>query len=153
MTSPGTGTGITLQLKRTFAAPREKVFRAWTDPEQMKKWIIPQNGFSVPNAEVDLRKGGKYRIEMLSPEGVCHTAVGKYRKISVPEKLVFTWFWENRPAEGETLVTVEFYDRGNTTEVILTHELFHAEAVRDDHVKGWSGALGQLAEFLEKMRP
>ena len=149
-TQPTTET--TLQLRRVFSAPREKVFKAWTDPEQMKKWIIPQNGFSVPNAEVDLRVGGKYRIEMLSPEGVCHTAVGRYREIVILKKLVFTWFWENRPDEGETLVTIEFYEQGNSTEVVLTHELFQNEAVRDAHNKGWSGALGQLARFLEEKR-
>jgi len=142
----------TLQLKRTFNAPREKVFKAWTDPKQMKKWIIPQDGFTVPAVEVDLRVGGKYRIEMLSPEGICHTAVGSYREIVVPEKLVFTWFWENRPEEGETLVTIEFYEQGNSTEVVLAHELFQNEAVRDAHNKGWSGALGQLARFLEEKR-
>jgi uncharacterized protein YndB with AHSA1/START domain len=107
----------------------------------------------VPNAEVDLRVGGKYRIEMLSPEGIRHTAVGRYREIAVPEKLIFTWFWENRPEEGETLVTIEFYEQGNSTEVVLTHELFQNEAVRDDHNKGWSGALGQLTKFLEEKRP
>lgn len=143
----------TLQLRRVFSAPREKVFAAWTDPKQMKQWIIPQDGFSVPNALVDLRVGGKYRIEMLSSEGVCHTAVGTYREIAVPEKLVFTWFWENRPEEGETLVTLEFYEQGNATEVVLTHALFQNEAVRDDHIKGWSGALGHLTKFLEEKRP
>ena len=143
----------TLQLRRVFSAPREKVFKTWTDPKQMKQWIIPQNGFSVPNAHVDLRIGGKYRIDMLSPKGICHTAVGTYREIAVPEKLVFTWFWENRPEEGETLVTVEFYEQGSATEVVLTHERFQNEAVRDDHVMGWSGAIGQLARFLEEKRP
>jgi uncharacterized protein YndB with AHSA1/START domain len=138
----------TLQLKRVFKAPREKVFNAWTDPKQMKQWIIPQDGFSVPNVEVDFRVGGKYRIEMLSPNGICHTAVGSYREIVVPEKLVFTWFWENRPEEGETLFTVEFYEQGIATQVLLTHELFQNETVRDDHNKGWSGALNQLAKFL-----
>ncbi len=141
-------TETSLQLKRIFNAPREKVFKAWTNSKQMKQWIIPQDGFSVPNVEVDFRVGGNYRIEMLSPEGVCHTAVGKYREIVAPEKLVFSWFWENRPEEGETLVTVEFYEQGNSTEVVLTHELFQNETVRDDHVTGWSGALNQLAKFL-----
>ncbi len=143
-----TSAATTLLLKRTFNAPREKVFKAWTDPKQMKKWIIPQDGFSVPNADVNFRVGGKYRIEMLSPEGVCHTATGTYREIAVPKKLVFTWFWENRPEEGETLVTVEFYEQGNATEVVLTHALFQIEAVRDDHITGWSGALGQLVKYL-----
>ena len=143
----------TLQLKRIFKASREKVFKAWTDPKQMKQWIIPQDGFSVPHAVVDLRVGGKYRIEMLSPEGICHTAVGKYLEIAVPERLVFTWFWENRPEEGETLVTIEFYEQDGSTEVVLTHELFQNEAVRNDHSKGWSGALGQLTKFLGEKRP
>ena len=143
----------TLQLQRVFKAPREAVFAAWTTPEEMKKWVIPEPGFTTSEVEVDLRVGGKYRIQMLSPKGNFHTAVGVYREISAPKKLVFSWSWLEYPTHGKTQVTIEFLDRGGDTEMVFTHELFPNKASRDDHNRGWSGAIGHLKEFLEKKRP
>lgn len=80
----------TLQIKRTFAAPREKVFQAWTDPAALKRWFGPSDDFSTPVAEVDLRVGGRYRIHMKSPDGQPHTVHGVYREVTPPAKLVFT---------------------------------------------------------------
>ena len=143
----------TLQLRRVFKAPREAVFAAWTRPEQMKKWIIPEPGFTTPAVEVDLRVGGKYRIQMLSSKGNNHTAIGTYREILRPEKLVFTWAWLEYPMHGETQVTIEFLERGGATEMVFTHEFFPTRASRDDHNRGWTGALGHLQKFLEEKRP
>ena len=137
----------TLHLKRTLAASREKVFRAWTDPEALKRWWGPE-GFSTPTVEIDLRVGGKYRIAMRSPHGDTYQLVGTYREVRPPEKLVYTWAWEAEPEQGETLVTVEFLDRGDSTEVVLTHELFPSEKVRDEHSKGWTGSLDRLPQAL-----
>lgn len=138
----------TLHLRRTFAAPREKVFRAWTDPEELKKWWGPP-GHSTPTAEVDLRVGGKYRLGMRKlPAGDLFYLVGTYREVRPPAKLVYTWAWEAEPELGETLVTVEFLDRGDSTEVVLTHELFPNEKVRGDHHQGWTGCLDRLAQTL-----
>lgn len=141
------GRETTLQLRRIFSAPREKVFKAWTDPSEMKKWIIPEEGFTVPAVEVDLRVGGEFRIEMLSPKGSRHTAVGRYREIAALEKLVFTWSWLEYPVHGETLVTIEFRDLGGATERSFTHELFPTKASRDDHQRGWNGCLDQLTKY------
>jgi uncharacterized protein YndB with AHSA1/START domain len=141
------GEETTLHLRRTFAAPREKVFRAWTDPEELKKWWGP-DGFSTPGAEIDLRVGGTYRIAMKSSHGNTYYLSGKYRAVQPPEKLVFTWRWEAEPELGETLVTVEFLDRGGSTEVVLTHELFPTQKSRDEHEKGWSGSLERLAKTV-----
>ncbi len=139
-----------LQLTRTFAAPRDKVFRAWTQPGELRQWFAPTDKYSVTIAEVDLRIGGKYRIGM-KPSGsdVPYIAFGTYREVQVPEKLAFTWSWENPDSDvGETLVTVEFRDLGDSTEVILTHELFPDEKSRDDHNKGWTGCLDRLAKYV-----
>lgn len=138
----------TLQLKRTFAAPREKVFRAWTDPEELKKWWGPP-GYGTPSAEVDLRVGGKYRLGMRKlPEGPVFYLAGTYREVRPPERLVYTWRWEAEPELGDTLVTVEFHDRGGSTEIVLTHELFPTEKARQEHERGWSGGLDNLAKIL-----
>lgn len=148
MGSQNTSVETTLQLKRTFQAPREKVFRAWTAPEELKKWWGPE-GYATPSVEVDLRVGGKYRFGMSKlPEGDVFYLAGTYREVSPPEKLVYTWCWEAEPELGETLVTVEFRARGDSTEVVLTQELFLTEKVRDDHVRGWSSSLDRLAKVV-----
>ena len=165
MTSPTTGSETTLQVRRTFAAPRERVFRAWTDAEDLKKWWGAGEQFSAPIAEVDLRVGGSYRLAMKSPDSpMAFVCTGTYRQVSPPAKLVFTWAWEAPPPDappeaveqgkamasiGETLVTVEFHDRGSSTEVVLTHERFPDENMRDEHKQGWNGCFTQLARFLE----
>ncbi|MBI4588981.1 MAG: SRPBCC domain-containing protein [Candidatus Rokubacteria bacterium] len=138
----------TLQLRRTFAAPRGKVFRAWTDPEELKKWWGPP-GYGTPSAEVDLRVGGKYRLGMRKlPDGEVFYLSGTYREVRRPERLVYTWQWEAEPELGDTLVTVEFHDRAGSTEIVLTHELFPTEKARQEHERGWSGGLDNLAKIL-----
>jgi uncharacterized protein YndB with AHSA1/START domain len=138
----------TLHLRRTFAAPREKVFRAWTDPEELKTWWGPE-GYATPSAEVDLRVGGKYRLGMMKlPNGEIFYLSGIYREVRPPERLVYTWCWEAEPELGETLVTVEFLKVGNSTEVLLTHEFFPTEKARDDHSRGWNGCLDRLTRAL-----
>lgn len=146
----------TLQISRTFQASREKVFQAWTTAEALKKWFGPTDGFTVPSADVDLRVGGKYRIQMKAPDGEIHTVGGIYREVTAPVKLVFTWAWEEGGGCGdsgsehpvETLVTVEFREKGQNTEVLLTHELLPNTDFRDKHDEGWSGCLNRLAKVV-----
>jgi uncharacterized protein YndB with AHSA1/START domain len=97
--------------------------------------------------ELDLRVGGKYRIHMRAPDGAEHHAVGVYREIDPPNKLVFTWSWEGGDM-NDTLVTVEFLDRGATTELVLTHELFPNDEARKQHAAGWNAALDKLVQTL-----
>ncbi len=145
----------TLRLTRTFAAPREKVFKAWTDPQELKRWFAPSDDYATPLAEVDLRVGGKYRIQMKAPDGECYTVVGTYRVVQPPAKLVFTWAWEGggcdggaQQTENEMLVTVEFLERGRSTELVLTHEMFLDAAQRDRHREGWTGCLTRLEKVV-----
>lgn len=149
MTTQETRSEITLNLTRTYSAPREEVFRAWTEPEALKRWFAPSDEFSTPIAEVDLRVGGAYRIGMKPPDQEdMFIVVGTYREVQPPERLVFTWSWEQGMDVGETLVTVEFHDREGSTEVVLTHELFPNEQARDKHNEGWSGCLERLEKIL-----
>jgi uncharacterized protein YndB with AHSA1/START domain len=148
MEKPNPTVDTALQIKRTFAAPREKVFRAWTDPEALKKWCAPSDEFSVPTAEVDLRVGGKYRIAMKAPDGNLYVAIGTYREILSPRKLVFTWTWEGSDMP-DTLVTLDFHERGSATELVLTHEFFPNVEQRDKHQHGWTGCLNRLGKMFE----
>ncbi len=133
---------MTLRLTRAIPAPREVVFRAWTDPEALKRWWVPVEGMSVPAAEVDLRPGGRYRFTMRNAKGEDVHLSGVYREVRPPERLVYTWRWEG--SEDETLVTVDFEATGGTTLLHLTHEQFRDDAVRDRHGIGWRGVLDRL---------
>jgi len=138
----------TLRLTRTFPASRERVFRAWTEPEALRRWLSPET-HETPSAEVDLRVGGAYRIGMRKlSDGKASYVTGLYREITPPEKLAFTWRWEGEPEHGETLVTLEFRDLGGVTEVVLTHEQFPSEESRDGHGKGWTSCLNKLDTCL-----
>ena len=138
---------VTLRLRRTFAARPERVFRAWTTPQEMKQWKAP-GPLSTPVAEVDLRPGGAYRIHMQAPDGALHRLVGVYRVVDPPKKLVYTWRWESEPEAPDTLVTVEFLDRGNATELVLTQELFTSEEAKQKHETGWTGCFEKLASLV-----
>ena len=149
MADPQTKPETTLRLRRTFAAPREKVFRAWTTPEAMKRWWIPFEGYAVPAVEVDLRAGGRYRVAMKNPAGEVFHLSGVYREVAAPERLVYTWRWELPSMDvGETLVTVDFTDLGDATEVRLTHALFPTAESCEYHSRGWKGTLDQLEKIF-----
>jgi uncharacterized protein YndB with AHSA1/START domain len=137
-------TDTSLRLSRTIRADLATVFEAWTEPEQLKQWSAPE-GMTVAAAEVDLRVGGRYRIRMKNPDGEIFTAVGEYREIDYPNRLVYTWGWEEtRNNHYETRVTVEFFDRGGATEVVLTHELFPDAELAGKHTEGWTSCLNRL---------
>ena len=126
-------TKMTLLIKRTFQAPREKLFAAWTQADALKQWWGPE-GFTAPSVEMDLAIGGKYRVEMRTAGEESFYLNGAFVEIGPPERLVFTFQWErgewNYP---ETLVSVDFSEKGDETEIALTHEGFPDENMRDEH--------------------
>lgn len=137
-----------LVMTRRFKAPVERVYAAWTDPEQMKRWFAPGD-MSVPEASADVRRGGRYRVRMAGGEDGCefHTTGGVYREVIVNERLVFTWQWEG--SDLETLVTLEFESlSANETQLTLTHEGFDSGDTRDKHGQGWDGCLANLERFV-----
>lgn len=144
---------LALRVARTFAAPRARVFRAWTDAQAIKQWFIePSDGRWTREPELDARPGGRYRFTGESG-GKAWNVHGTYREVDPPAKLVFTWEWEDYPAPGDsgnTLVTVEFLDRDGRTEVVLTHEGFSTEAARQDHATGWDGCFDAIARLLSE---
>jgi uncharacterized protein YndB with AHSA1/START domain len=87
----------TLKLRRTFQAPRERVFRAWTDPHELGRWFAPSEDYHAQVPVLELRVGGKYAIDVHHKDGNIHRVSGTYREITPPEKLVFTWRWERDP--------------------------------------------------------
>lgn len=143
-----TETTTSLRVSRVINADADLVFRAWTEPEQIQRWLSPE-GVTVANVEVDLTVGGRYRIRMTGAEGQRHTAFGVYREIDPPHRLVCTWDWEeDENRVGETLVTVEFKNLGGATEVVVTHELFPNAEVKSGHEEGWTRCLNRLESIF-----
>ncbi len=138
-----------LVLRRTFAASRERVFAVFTQADQMRLWMGPGE-YAVVEAQADLRPGGAYRVTMQDPAGERLVVRGVYRDVGPPERVSYTWSWEEDAPEEEveTLVTIEFAARGAQTDVVLTQERFASEESRDRHVGGWSAALDQVATLL-----
>ena len=148
----------TLILKRMLNAPQELAFKAWTSAEHIQQWMRPEPGMVVPLASMDLRVGGKFRIQMKTPDGEFFTAVGEFKEVKAPERLVYTWDWEKDGSGAEfgelegkqSLITVEFLKRGERTEMVLMHTRFTSVESRDSHARGWGKITESFAAFVEK---
>lgn len=140
---------MSLEVRRTFAAPRDRVYAAFTTPEITAQWFCPV-GRTAEVHEMDVRVGGRYRITMAGAEGDGHTAAGEYCEVMPGERLAFTWQWQDGDSPM-TLVTVSFADVAGGTEVVLLHERFQTEAARDQHRGGWESCLAHFQEYLESL--
>lgn len=150
-----------LVLARVFEAPRERVWKAWTQPEQFKRWWGPK-GFTAPFCEIDLRVGGTFLYCMRSPDGKDYWSTGVYREIVPVEKLVATDSFADAkgnvvPATHygmaedfpmEMLVTVTFEDLGGKTRLTLRHAGMPAGPAREGADQGWSESFDKLAVSL-----
>jgi len=136
-----------LVIKRTLDAPRDLVWKVWSDPEHAKQWWGPK-GFTLPFVEMDQRSGGKWRAQMRSPDGKDMWQHGVYREIVPPEKTVYTFIWDSEP-EHEMLVTVEFAERGNKTEMTFRQEGFSSVEDKDGHEDGWNQTFDRMAAYIK----
>jgi len=150
MANADTTTVPALSITRRFAAPREAVFRAWTDPEELAQWFGPA-GATARDVEVDLRPGGHYRMTLIESNGV-HPLSGVYREVNAPERLVFSWIWGHGEIAGvEMQVTIDFEEtKDGGTLLTLTHECLPSPLAREHHEQGWLGCLDSLQEHLAK---
>lgn len=137
-----------LRIERTFDAPPERVFDAWTRPEIVARWFAPTEEHQVVVTSLDAVVGGRYRIEMRHSGGNVHTATGVYREVTRPTRLVMTWMWEGKEADGETLLSIALHPDGPGTRMTLTHERFPGSAERDAHDQGWAGCLSRLESLM-----
>jgi len=138
-----------LVLTRVIDAPRRLVFKAWTEAEHAANWWGPK-GFTSLGFQMDVRVGGRFRCGMRSPQGTDHWKVGVYREIVEPERIVFTFAWENATGKpgNELLTTVTFDEDGTKTRLTLRQTQFTTREWRDDHQQGWTSTLQRLAEYL-----
>ena len=135
-------------VTRIFNAPRSLVWDCHTKPELVRRWLLGPPGWSMPLCEIDLRVGGKYSLEMHHKDGNIHNLSGTYEEVKPPEKLAFTWRWQQDETATESLVTVTFKDLGGSTEVSLTHKNLLTAEAREKHNQGWIGCFTQLDSYL-----
>jgi len=137
-----------LTLKRRLNARPEKVYAAWTNPEEIARWFGPASvKAGTERASIDARVGGRYRVSFVTEGGEHHEVGGVYREIVPNQLLVFSWAWHSTP-ERESLVTVSLRPDGDGTLLTLTHEQLFDSVARDGHERGWNGALDKLRNFL-----
>lgn len=148
------GEGLKLELRRVIRASRQRVFAAWTRPEELRKWFGP-GGIHVAEVEMDARAGGAYRIVMQGsmdnkPEEAERRmpVAGEYTLIVPDELICYTWrsAWDN---QVESLVTVRLRDVEGGTEVLLTHERIASEASCGGYERGWTSVLEKLGNYLQ----
>jgi uncharacterized protein YndB with AHSA1/START domain len=137
-----------LQLERLLAAPRERVFAAFVDAEQLRRWWGP-NGFTVARLQFDAVEGRVYRIEMQPPAGDVFHIRGTFRAVEAPRRLVFTFDYEEPdPDDQETVVTLSFEPSGQGTRVLLDQGPFKTAARVELHRDGWTDTLERLEGSL-----
>ena len=149
-------------ITRVFDAPRDRVFKAWTEPERVMRWWGP-DGFTTPVCKIDLRPGGVFHNCMRSPEGRDFWSKGVYREIVEPERIVCSDFFSDEEGNlvqpthygmspewsAEALVTVTFVEHDGKTKFTLHHAVGSAPASERDQCRaGWTESLDRLAEYL-----
>lgn len=133
---------IYLTLHRMIDAPVEKVFAAWTDPEQLRRWFAPDDAV-VARAIAEAWVGGTFLVEMRGKDGGKWIVRGLYREVVPNSRLVHTWCWEG--SDDESLVTVEFEpEPPGTTRLTVTHSRLASSEARDNHEYGWISCLAKL---------
>lgn len=151
MTDTRRTTSSELTITRVFDAPRDLVFRAWTEREQLARWLGP-TGFTATSVEGELRPGGPLRSCIRSDvDGTEYWSSGTYLEIVEPERLVFTFAWEEPPGTpgNETLVTVTFAAQADgRTRMTFTQTGFVSAEDRDGHEGGWSASFDDLDAHL-----
>jgi len=144
-----------LALTRVFDAPRELVFKVWTDPKHVAQWWGPR-GFTNPVCELDLRPGGAILIHMRSPDGIVYPMRGVFQEVVPPERLVFTSAALDSDGNPmfEVLTTVTFAEEGGKTKQILRARVIKKTAQAAPYLagmeQGWTQSLERLAESIAK---
>ena len=142
----------TLRIERTYRAPAEAVFDAWTSEEVLLRWWHAGHDWETAEAEVDLRVGGAVRVVMRDPhKDAEYGGGGNYTEVEPPTRLAFTWTWDGDTRQ--TLIEVDFRETDGITTVSFTHSRLWDEEAARDHEDGWGKLFDNLERTLEATRP
>lgn len=136
-----------VHIERTFPASAEEAFDAWTSPEVMRRWFRCGPDWDTPEAEVDLRVGGKVRVLMRRPDGRKDEAHGEYTLIDRPHRLVMTWTFADDPS-NEQLIELSFSESDGSTTVLMVNSGISTDGRRDGQDNGWNACLDELERVL-----
>jgi uncharacterized protein YndB with AHSA1/START domain len=137
-----------LRIQRTFEAPAERVFEAWTSEEVLRRWLHGMPGWQTPTAEVDLRVGGRIRVVMRDRTDRAESgATGEYRVVDRPHRLVFTWVWDDQPDQPQ-LIELEFSEQGGATTVLMTNSSIPTDERWESQQRGWHVCYDNLDRLL-----
>lgn len=138
-----------LEISRSFDAPPALVFRAWASKEHLLRWWGPKD-FTATSEKLEFREGGAYRHRIHGPDGQSYGMSGVYREIAEPEKIVFTFAWDDEDGEpaDETLVTVTIEAEGQGARLTFRQEPFASRDSRDSHKSGWGECLDRLVAAM-----
>lgn len=141
----------TLRIERTFQAPAQAVFDAWTSEEVLRRWFHGEPDWETPEAKVDLRLGGNLRVVMRDPDkDVEHGGGGYYTEIDPPNRLAFTWTWDSDDDARQTLIEIEFEEIEGATKVRFTHSNLRDRESVLSHEGGWNNCFDSLRQTLER---
>lgn len=141
---------IGLVIERLIDAPASLVFRVWTTPEHMVRWLGPKD-FSSHSIRLDFRPGGAWSAVIRSPEGEDYPMGGIYREIVENRRIAFTFRWTGEDGP-DTLVTVTFDDLDGKTRLTFAQTPFDTIESRDSHAEGWGECLDRLVAYIQENR-
>jgi uncharacterized protein YndB with AHSA1/START domain len=133
---------LELVIHRLVNAPRERVWRAWTDPAELKEWWSPV-------LDADVRANGAWKAEVVSPDGSKAWSHGTYVTVDAPKQVVYTFEWDATDL-APTTVDITLADNGASCEMTVRQSGFTTEADRDGHIPGWNTAFDELEAFLAR---
>jgi uncharacterized protein YndB with AHSA1/START domain len=137
-----------LRIERTFRAPAEAVFDAWTSPEVMRRWYHAGPDWETPEVDVDLRVGGRVSVVMRKPDGSEVELSGEYMELDRPHRLAMTCTFSDDPSNQEQLIELSFSEAGGSTTVVLVNSRIPTDERRDAQQWGWGLCFDNLDRAL-----
>lgn len=142
-----------LSTEKEFTLPVERLYQAWTTPDDLKQWWKPSEN-KLTTVELDIKEGGKFKYEFEAKEG--QTAViitGEYKEVKPNEKLVYSWNWDvpsDNIKKSDHQLTIQFQPSGEGSKISVTQENYENDESITPHQEGWEKALNDLHDYLNQ---